>query len=268
MKILEIKNLSYSYQNKKVIDNLSLSIDEGSFTTIIGNNKSGKTTLIKLICGLLDSKDSIVAGYAYVDNNRIHDNSRFFGLSFSDSSNKFLFNDVYKEMSFPLENLNLPVEEIEKKILTIAKDFSNTKMLDKKIEDLTNSEKQELLIMISMLHEPKILLLDNSLSMMNKENKDKVLKVLRKYISKNNLTVILATTNLEEILDSDYTYVLHKGSVIMEGNPISVVKEEKVLNRVGLELPFMIDLSLKLEFYELIEEEITDMDRLVDTLWK
>lgn len=268
MKILEIKNLNYSYKNKKVIDNLTLSIEEGSFTTIIGSNKSGKTTLIKLICGLLDSKDSIIAGYAYVDNKRIHDNSKFFGVSFSYANNKFLFTDVYKEMAFPLENLNLPVEEIEKRILTTAKDFSNTKMLDKKIEDLTNSEKQELLIMISLLHGPKILLLDNSFSMMNKKTKEKVLKVLKKYIDEYKLTIILTTTNLEEILDSDYTYVLNKGNIIMEGNPLSILKEEKILNRVGLELPFMVDLSLKLEFYELIDEEIIDMDRLVNTLWK
>ena len=268
MKVLEIKNLNYNYQNKKVIDNLNLTIEEGSFTTIIGSNKSGKTTLIKLICGLLDSKDSVVAGYAYVNNKRIHDNSKVFGVSFSDSNNKFLFTDVYKEMAFPLENLNIEVEEIEKRIVSLAKDFSNTKILDKKIEDLTNSEKQELLIMISLLHEPRILLLDNSFSMMNKTTKDKILKVLKKYITEKKLTVILATTNLEEIIESDYTYVLNKGSIVMEGVPISILREETVLNRIGLELPFMIDLSLKLKFYELLTEEITDMDRLVDTLWK
>ena len=54
----------------------------------------------------------------------------------------------------------------------------------------------------------------------------------------------------------------------MEGKPSSVLREEKILNRIGLELPFMIDLSLKLEFYELLDDEITDMDRMVDTLWK
>lgn len=268
MKILEIKNLNHSYQSKKVIDNLSLSIEEGSFTSIVGGNKSGKTTLIKLICGLLDSKDSIVARYTYVDNKRIHDNSKFFGVTFSDGNNKFLFTDVYKEMVFPLENLNIQINEIEKKVLSIAKDFGNTKLLDKKIEDLTNSEKQELLIMISLLHDPKVLLLDNAFSMMNKKTKDKVLKVLRKFINEKKLTVILATTNLEEIIDSDYTYVLNSGSIVMEGMPLSILKEEKVLNRVGLELPFMIDLSLKLEFYELITEEITDIDRMVNTLWK
>ena len=79
---------------------------------------------------------------------------------------------------------------------------------------------------------------------------------------------VVTTTNLEEIIDSDYTYVLNNGNIIMEGQPLSILREESILNRAGLELPFMIDLSLKLEFYELLNEEITDMDRMVDTLWK
>lgn len=268
MKILEIKNLEYNYPDKKLFKNLNLSIEEGSFTTIIGNNKSGKTTLIKLICGILDSKNSIVAGYSYVDNKRIHDNSKFFGVVFSDTNNKFLFDNVYKEMAFPLENLNTPVDVIEKQILEIAKEFGTIKILDKKIEDLTTSEKQELLLMIALLHQPKVLLLDNSFSMMNKEIKKKVISILKNRIIKDKLTIILTTTNLEEIIDSDYTYVLNNGNIIMEGQPLSILREESILNRAGLELPFMIDLSLKLEFYELLNEEITDMDRMVDTLWK
>lgn len=268
MKILEIKNLQFSYEDKPIFNNLNLTIEEGNFVSIIGNNKSGKTTLIKLLCGLLDSKNSVVAGYSYIDSKRVYDNSKFFGVVFSNVNNKFLFSDVYKEMAFPLENLNYKAVDIENKILTIAKEFGNTKMLDKKTQDLTNSEKQELLIMIALLHEPKILLLDNCFSMMNKKTSTKVLKILKKYVVNNKLTVIHATTNLEEILDSDYTYVLNKGKIVMEGLPSSILKQDMILNRVGLELPFMIDLSLKLEFYGLIDTEFTDMNRLVEVLWK
>lgn len=268
MKILEIKNLNFSYNDKQVFNNLNLIVEEGSFTTIVGNNKSGKTTLVKLMCGLLDSKESIIAGYSYVDSKKIHDNSVVFGVVFSDTNNKFLFENVYKEMAFPLENLNIPADEIEKRIIEVARKFSNLNLLDKKIEDLTNSEKQEVQIMISLLHKPKILLLDNCFTMMNKKTKNKILKVLQSYIKDNNLTIILTLTNLEDILTSTYTYVLNKGNIIMEGNPISILREESILNKAGLELPFMIDLSLKLEFYELLDTEITDMDRMVDTLWK
>ncbi|HIT21560.1 MAG TPA: ATP-binding cassette domain-containing protein [Candidatus Scybalousia intestinigallinarum] len=267
-KILEINNLTFSYPEKPLFRGLSLEIEEGKYITIVGNNKSGKTTLMKLICGILNSKESIVAGYAYVNHARIHDNSRFFGVVFSGIDNKFLFDNVYKEMAFPLENLNIPVPKIEEKILEVAKEFGITKFLDRKIENLTNSEKQELLIAIALLHDPKVLLLDNAFSMMNKKTKQKIEKILIERIERDKLTVILTTTNLNEIISSDYTYVLNNGDIIMEGKPSSILREEKILNRIGLELPFMIDLSLKLEFYELLDDEITDMDRMVDTLWK
>ena len=194
------------------------------------------------MCGLLDGQKSVVAGYAYVNNQRIHDNSRFFGVVFSDVEGKFLFSNVYKEMAFPLENLN--------------------------IEVVTTSEKQELLIAISLLHDPKMLLLDNAFSMMNKKSKEKILRILKNRIEKDHLTVVLTTMNLEEIIDSDYTYVLNDGNIVMEGNPLQILREERLLNQVGLELPFMADLSLKLEFYELVEGITMDMDRMVNTLWK
>lgn len=267
-KALEINNLKFSYPNKEVFRGLSLTIEEGTFTTIVGNNKSGKTTLIKLMCGLLDGQKSVVAGYAYVNNQRIHDNSRFFGVVFSDVEGKFLFPNVYKEMAFPLENLNIEVKKIESKIIEISKEFGITEMLDKKIEDLTTSEKQELLIAISLLHDPKMLLLDNAFSMMNKKSKEKILRILKNRIEKDHLTVVLTTMNLEEIIDSDYTYVLNDGNIVMEGSPLQILREERLLNQVGLELPFMADLSLKLEFYELVEGITMDMDRMVNTLWK
>ena len=104
--------------------------------------------------------------------------------------------------------------------------------------------------------------------MMNKKTKEKIISILKHRVKKDQLTVILTTMNLEDILDSNYTYVLNQGNIVMEGVPLNILKEEKLLSQVGLELPFMIDLSLKLKFYELIKEIITDMDGMVNTLWK
>ena len=122
--------------------------------------------------------------------------------------------------------------------------------------------------MISLLHEPKILVLDNAFSMMNKKTKEKMKKALTDYKSKYNLTIILMSTNLEDALDTDYLYILNKGNIVVEGLPNVVVKEDTLLNRLGISLPFMVDLSLKLEFYELIDHVEMDINRLVNDLWK
>lgn len=266
--ILEIKNLKYKYGKTTIFNNFNLSIKEGSFVAIAGNNTSGKTTLIKLISGILPSKDSITVGYSYVDSNRIHDHSKDFGIVFGNNYNTFLFEDVYKEMAFPLENLNTPSVEIEKRIIELAKLFNISKLLDKKTKDLTNSERQQVLLVIALLHKPKILLLDDAFSMMDKKTKQDMKQSLKKYQQKYKLTIVLTTTSLEDTIDADYLYVIHNGEIAVEGEPYLVYKEDVVLNRLGLSLPFMVDLSLKLQFYELITEIEVDTNRMVNTLWK
>ena len=266
--ILEIKNLNYKYDNTTIFNNFNLSIKEGSYVSIAGNNTSGKTTLIKLIAGILPSKNSITIGYSYVSNNRIHDHSKDLGIVFGNSVNSFLFEDVYKEMAFPLENLNVPQEKMENRIITLSRMFGISKLLDKKTSDLTNSERQEVLLILALLHKPKILLLDNCFSMMNKSTKEKIKTALKVYQKENNLTIVSTTSNLEDTIDSDYLYVINKGEVVVEGEPFLVYKEDVLLNRLGLSLPFMVDLSLKLEFYELLDKIETDVGRMVNTLWK
>lgn len=266
--ILEIKNLNHTYHKTTIFEDFNLKVEEGSYIGIAGSNASGKTTLIKLIAGILPSKNSITLGYSYIESNRMQDHSKMLGVVFGNQLNSFLFKDVYKEMAFPLENLNMDPKEIERRILEVSKLFGISKLLDKKTKDLTNSEKQEVLLAISLLHKPKILLLDNAFSMMDRKTKTRIKKALKKYHDEYKLTIIITTTNLEDTLDTDYLYILHKGNIVMEGEPLIVFQEDGLLNRLGLSLPFMADLSLKLEFYELLTGIETDMNRMVDNLWK
>lgn len=266
--ILEINNLNYKYGKTTVFKDFCLSVEEGSYIGVAGSNASGKTTLIKLISGILPSCDSIMVGYSYVNSNRIHDHSRDFGVVFGQNLNCFLFDDVYKEMAFPLENLNLDVSEIEKTILDTAFCFKISKLLDKKIIDLTNSEKQQLLIAIATLHKPKILLLDSAFTMMDRKTKKQIKEALINYKKRFNVTIIETTSNLEDVVDCDYLYVIGNGGILIEGKPLVVFREDSLLTRIGLSLPFMVDLSLKLEFYELLDHIETDVYRMVDDLWK
>lgn len=266
--IIEVKNLTYKTNKKTIFNNFNISIPEGSYTTITGNNDSGKTALIRLINGLLPSDNSIVVGMSYINSKRINDHSKEIGSVYGNKLDSFLFDDVYKEMAFPLENLSIEPAKIEERIIEIAKFFDISELLDKKVVDLTSLEKQEVLLAIALLHEPKVLLLDNPFSMMDRATKNKIESKLLKYKEKNNLTIILATNNLEEVLRSDYLYVLDNGEIVIEGKPLSVLKEEKIINRLGLTMPFMVDLSLKLKDYELIDDIELDMEALVNKLWK
>ena len=268
MNIIEAKNLTYKTNKKTIFNNFNISIPEGSFVSIAGNNDSGKTALIKLMNGLLPSNNTITVGRSYINSKRIHDHSKEIGSVYGNNLNNFLFDDVYKEMAFPLENLSIKPSEIEERIIEITRYFGINELLDRKVVDLTSQEKQEVLLAIALLHEPKILLLDNPFSMMDRTTKNRIKSKLLEYKIKNNLTIVLATNNLDDVVDSDYLYILDDGEIVIEGKPLVVLKEDKIISRLGLSMPFMVDLSLKLKFYELVDDIELDMEALVNKLWK
>ena len=82
------------------------------------------------------------------------------------------------------------------------------------------------------------------------------------------MTIILTTSSLTETLFSDYLYIINESTIILEGEPLSVLVKDNILNRIGLEVPFMIDLSVKLQDYNLLTTTELDMERMVEELWK
>ena len=104
--------------------------------------------------------------------------------------------------------------------------------------------------------------------MMDSNTKAKIKKALKDYQKNNKLTIVLTTTNLEDTIDTDYLYIINDGDILIEGEPLTVLKEDTMLNHLGLYNSFMVDLSLKLKFYELLDDVELDMDRMVNTLWK
>lgn len=266
--IIRIEQLNFNYKRETVFSNFSMSIKEGSFITIAGANKSGKSTLIKLMAGLLPTNNSIILGYSYIDNQKIEDSARQVGVVLADLEIQFLYDNVYQELCFPLENLNYTVEEIEKRVIEVSKMLHIEPLLDKKTENLTTTEKKKICFALAILHKPKILLLDNPFSILTEKDRLTFLSLLKKLNQEDHITIVLATSNLTDALNSDYLYILNKGMIAIEGKPLVVMKEDKLLNQLGLELPFMVDLSLKLQFYDLIDEIIIDLERMVNRLWK
>ena len=93
-------------------------------------------------------------------------------------------------------------------------------------------------------------------------------EILLKLKSIDNLTIIMSSNNLDLSTESSKLIILNKGEVVLDGDTLDVLKEDSLLNKVGLDLPFMIDLSIKLKYYDLLDDIEFDMDRMVDKLWK
>ncbi len=256
--IISINNLSFSYKNVPVFKELSLSVTKNTYTVIMGSNKSGKTTLIKLISEILPNNGAI--------NNYV--NSTSIGIVVGDIDDQLLFDDVYHELAFTLENLCYPEPVIKERITEVTELLQITDLIDKNISSLSVSEKARVLFAVSIIHKPSLLLLDNPFCMLSKKDRLFLNNVIKTLVKKNNMTVLLTTNDLVDSLYADYLYIIDEGKIIIEGPPLKVMMEDTLLSRYNISIPFMVDLSNKLKFYNLVDDVIVDMDGMVDKLWK
>ena len=264
--LLEINNLNYSYKNKNVFNNLQISIKSNTTNLILGPNSSGKTTLIRLISGILPTNNFINIDSISLNKKNYKEYLLSIGVVFFDDNNKFLFDTVIDELTFPLENLNYTKDEINNRVNEIKNLLDLENCIHKNISDLTNFEKVKVLLGVSIIHKPKIIFLDNILLKLNENELKKFFKLLNKI--KKSSTICITSTTMDSILNFDNVIVINNGKTLITGTPEDVLKNDNELAKAGLMIPPMIDLSLKLGFYNLVDEIITDVDGMVDKLWK
>lgn len=264
--IIEVNNLTINFGRKKVLTDLSFSVDKMEHTAFIGANSSGKTTLLKTLAGIYSCNDSIIFGYGYLNPKKSLQDLKNIGCVFPDSFS-FLFDDVYNEFVFPLENLNYSKEEIKSTIKDLFNYFDVSYLMDKKTIDLTKEEEGIVQILIAILHKPSLLIMDDPFLMIKKTTRDKIVNKLSKYCREYEITIIIASTNLEDILFTKKTHVLEKGEIVISGNTLDVMKEDILLKKLGLAIPYMVNLSIMLEFYQILDDVYLNMEELVNKLW-
>lgn len=265
--IIQIKDLNFTYQDQVIFKNLNLNIKKNSFVSIIGPNGSGKSTLIRILSGLNSYDGYITINGHYLNKENIKIIRRTLGIVFDNPDNQFIGQTVIDDLAFNLENLSYSKEEINKEISYIAKLFKIEKILLSEPSNLNNSTKQKVAIASALIHKPKILMLDESLHQLDNKDKKIVFKALERYKKEHDLTIILITHNQEDTILSDRIIVIDKQKIILDGKVEEVYTKEKILYNLGIELPFIIKLSINLKLYDLIDEIYLDKDKLVNKLW-
>ena len=156
---------------------------------------------------------------------------------------------------------------IDKSIKKTSKIFKLDNLLEKAPQELTNSEKQKVAIASSLIFEPKILILDESLHQLTSSYKNDILKILKKYQKEKELTIIMITHNLENTLYSDRIIVLNEGNIYLDGTIKEVYGNKNKLSKLKLNLPFIIKLSYRLIEENIIDKIYIDMKELMEDLW-
>lgn len=257
--ILKINNLTHQNYH-----NFSLTINNDSFISIIGPNMCGKTTLFKIISCIIPTENNIICNDIILNKKNINKYIKQLGIVLPLKEESFLFETVYEEMSYPLKNLGYSKPYIDKRIQQLLKLFE-LDIINKKIKELTSYEKQTLLIAISLLHKPKILLIDDIFSYQKLTTCLKIIKILK---SINNLTTIYFSSSLEFLEESNYIYILNNNEILLKGTYQNIVNNYEQLQNIGLEIPFINKLSNDLKELGIIKKDYSNLEDLVNEIWK
>ena len=242
MSKLEIKNLCFSYDNNHlVIDNVSLSIDKGSFVTVLGHNGSGKSTLAKLIVGLLEKKSGqIFFNDEEVTKKNIKNLQTKTALVFQNPDNQFIGSTVEDDIAFGLENRQFPHEKMQEEINRFAESVGMLDFLKKEPVNLSGGQKQRVALAGALILRPEILILDEATSMLDPKGKATVRKVIEKIHKENpDLTIVSITHDIDEALLCDKVFILSQGKLVKDGVPQEVLRDEETLLSLKLDLPFI-----------------------------
>lgn len=255
MSILKVNSINY----KNIFNDLSLDIEENKFITISGPNNSGKTTLIRILNREISEKFNIdILGKRLTDYNT-EELTRTI-QSVIPNTEYFIEKNLYEEMNY---NCNSNASFID----YICKGLKIKRLLKNNYKSYNQQEIILSQLAIALSIQSKILLIDDISPYFNQKEIENIILFLKEYQKKYNITIIYTTINLEESLLTDYIYIINEGKIELSGTPIEVLQKDNIINKIGLNIPFMIDLSVKLRDYDLIREIETDKDRMVDMLW-
>ena len=268
MGIIDVKNLNFSYdENTETINNVSFSVEKGTYTTIIGQNGSGKSTIAKLITGLLERKSgSIEIDGLELTLENLNAIRNKIGIVFQNPDNQFISSTVRDDIAFGLENHQVPQTEMDGIIDANAKRVRMTKYLDQEPTRLSGGQKQRVAIAGVLAMKPEILIFDEATAMLDPQGKDEIKKVIMDLHHETGLTIVSITHDIDEVAASDAVIALNEGQVVMTGTPDEIFAQEDTLRKIQLDIPFSMKLEHKLREKGLKLDRYITMDALLEEL--
>ena len=259
-----IRELTYKYDKKIIFDNISFNIEENTFTNIIINNGEGKTTLIKILSGLLQYKGYININKTVLDKNSVNRLRNIVSYVFGENINLF-YVSAREEIENKLLNLRYSKKEVKKNIEEIISIFNLNEYIDLPSYIIPKSKKALIKIAYYLSNYPKVLILDDAFMYMDELDKNIAIKGIKKIMKKYKLTVINISSEIEKYMEKD-------NIIIVEDSKIKYNDKYENLyvncNYLSNKLPFMIEICDKLKYYNLTENYIESEKELIDNLWK
>ena len=268
--IVEVNNISFEYiteeESFKAIEDLSLDIKKGEFLVIIGHNGSGKSTLSKnLNAILMPTKGNILIDNMDTrDEEKLWDIRQTAGMVFQNPDNQIVATVVEEDVAFGPENLGIEPAEIRKRVDESLKSVGIYELRDRQPYLLSGGQKQRVAIAGIIAMKPKCVIFDEATAMLDPSGRKEVMSTIKRLNKEENISVIHITHFMEEAVDADRVIVMEKGKKILEGTPRQVFSKIDMLKNIGLDVPYMTELSKELNKEGLnIDSDILTVDEMV-----
>ena len=251
--IIEVKNVTYEYTDEEktfaAVKNLSLNIERGSFTVILGHNGSGKSTLAKMLNGLNKPTlgDVFADGINTKDEETEIEVKRKVGMVFQNPDNQILASIVEEDVAFGPENLGIPPKEIEKRVEDALKAVDMWEFRKSTPHHLSGGQKQRIAIAGIIAMQPECLVLDEPTAMLDPKGRAEIMSTLHRLNQDKGITVVLITHYMEEAENADRVIVMNDGEIIADDKPKVIFSDVERLKKVGLDVPQTAELLYNLK---------------------
>lgn len=259
MGIVKAENLTFEYIRRdeegnvegitKAVDNMSIDIKQGDFVAVLGHNGSGKSTFAKHLNALVMPTE----GTVWVDgmDTREEENTlkvrQTSGMVFQNPDNQIVGTLVDEEVGFGPENIGVPTEEIWERVEKSLKAVGMYAFRNQSPNKLSGGQKQRVAIAGIVAMKPKCIVLDEPTAMLDPLGRKDVLRVLHELNRQENVTVILITHYMEEVIDIDKLYVMDDGKLVMSGTPREIFSQVEKLKELRLDVPHVTELAYELQ---------------------
>lgn len=269
--MIKTEHLVFAYRKEEtVLNNISLKIEKGSFTAILGANGSGKSTLAKHFNALLlpSGGKVFVNGMDTSDERFLFDIRSGVGMVFQNPDNQIVASIVEDEVAFAPENLGVEPKEIRRRVDEVIKTMGLENHCHDLTSNLSGGQKQRLSVASVLAMNPGCIVFDEATSMLDPQGRAEVLDAVIKLNREKNMTVVLITHHMEEAIKADRIIVVDKGGIVLDGKPQEVFSEAEVLKEMGLDLPQTAELMYELRKSGIDIPIAVDMEECISVLNK